>query len=171
MEGLQNCLRCLRDWLNVFFSLGEIMLVDLPAAAFIQLDHVSHSLFHLTSLEDPFWDRDAVMKTVNAFDVMEQVIQMLQNIPGLTGRKEDDPDDSVNKAIEGIRSQKQGWMMKMSQLAASSGAGHQQAVPVDRSQEQGAYWGDDLMPNTGPDEQWLRDFLVSWDFGVPGSAI
>jgi len=69
--------------------------MEIPRAIYWQLEHVMTSLFQLTMLDDPAWDRDAVRRTADVFEMLERLAAGLESLPVQRLGMDPDPDDDL----------------------------------------------------------------------------
>ncbi len=152
LECLERVLACADAWFRIFFSMPDTALLELPLAIFWQLHHNTAALFRLTVLDDPAWDRDAVRRTVDVFEMLERLAVNLEHVPGLTGRNADDEDDAVCESVRAIREMKGNWEAEVA--AASQGRGAVADLP--------GFAGDEDAGMNFLNDPWLSDMFGGW---------
>ena len=72
-DTCSKCLEATKDWFDIFFL---VPISDYPAMAFTfwcQLMHCLISLYKLTVLDEPAWDRGTVRDTIDVIDVCDKI--------------------------------------------------------------------------------------------------
>jgi hypothetical protein len=160
LECLQNCFAATKAWNHVFFNLPDMAYLELPAVAFLQLQHVLMSLYELTTLDDPVWDRDAVRRENDYFKLAEQVAGVLDRLPHLMGSPGGPEEDVLKRAAWDIRFEYGGKVFDDGRPDAPKyGPASPSAVAVPAQLPM----SEDEDADFVIDDQWLSDMLRTYD--------
>lgn len=95
LDNLHGVLRTISSWMAAFETLPPLAPMGFTYPVFAQLSHCALSLFRLTVLRDPAWDRAAVRRTADVFDIVDRLAARLEALPALAGLVIDRNEDNI----------------------------------------------------------------------------
>lgn len=154
VESLYACLRSIRSWFDVFFTIPVAEYIGFPFSIFSQMSHCMTALYKLSTLEDPAWNKDMVRNTANVLSILDQIITNMKRASILAGLEDDDTADTLfKKALKVVSSLRLGWQAK---LAVEPTEIIQPGQVVDEVITE-------AFPMDFQDDLWLTDILTSWE--------
>lgn len=191
VDSLYSCLRSVRAWYDIWFSVPLSELPSLPFAMFIQLSQTQVALYRLTTTEDPAWDKEVLRNTADLLVILDRTIERFEAMatayPLTTGS--DDTDTTLfSKATKIMRNIKASWEPALAQnlggpglptpnshgsnTAPASGGGLQIGQPGQVPLGPGGTVLDNTDPTlAGPpitmdftDLAWMTDVFGPWEF-------
>ncbi|KAF6804129.1 C6 transcription factor [Colletotrichum sojae] len=178
LDILYACLHAVKAWFEHFFTLPPGAYYAIPFPFFAQLSHCTISLYRLSVLEDPVWDRAAVRGTIDIIATLDEVCARFMRVCAEAGLNVDVEDgNAFTKAVKTIRGLKGTWEAALGPFVSPAataaaagvvgvpgpaGGGVMAGVPgasgvgevVDFGQ-----LGMDLMDN-----RWFTDIFAPFDF-------
>ncbi|CAG9990119.1 unnamed protein product [Clonostachys byssicola] len=187
IDSMYGCVRSIRGWHDLFFSLPINELPGLPFSCFIHLFQCQVSLYRLATTEDPAWDKDMMRHTVDLLEFLDQAHDRFQQLNQVYVLKTGPGDETLwQKGCKIMRNIKAMWEPALasaalgglptpssqgfSGLGSGSVAGMPVPGPVHNSGAAAAMGGDKnpLLPENGPmdfnDMAWMTDVFGPWDF-------
>lgn len=156
LQCLYACIESIKSWFEVFFSISPIAYIGFPFSIFSQLVRCLATLYRLSTLDDPAWDKKGVQKTADLLHILDRVINNMEQVKTLAGlnNNESTEEDIFSQTAKLFRSIRPGWEAKLgpddlmisttSTLDDTSETSLAEAFPVNFS-----------------DNDWLTDFLLS----------
>lgn len=157
LESLCACLQATKKFLDLWLSLHPAEYISCPFPIFYQFSFALVSLYKLSTLEDPAWDKGMVRNTANVLEFLDRCTYNMKrcadSIPDL------DPDDPQwniwEKGVKMCHSIKQGWEPKLMEAwypnMPGNGAGS--ALPQTGSEI------PDVFPINGLDDAFMMEFF------------
>lgn len=71
---LSRCVQAARAWFDVFFGLEPTTYAMFGFAMWAQLTHLVISIYRLTLLNEPWWDKDMVRRTIDLGQVLDEML-------------------------------------------------------------------------------------------------
>jgi hypothetical protein len=161
LSMLARCLQTIRAWLDVYFNMPPATSASASFFIWCQMSHVTTSLYRLSVIEEPDWDKDLVRATVDLMEVMDKLIQRFSHVSAEAGLICDRPDglDPYAMVVLSVRTIKSAWEMTV----RPEGVGVGVLLP-DGLGELDSFSTEFL---EGINE-WMSDMFVSWDSMVVG---
>lgn len=156
LEPFYNALYCIKGWIDTFFTLPNLSYMDVTFFMFGQFTHCLVSLYRLSILDDPSWDREFVKQTI---DVIQVVERFATNIEGVRDTRplimDIDEEDLFTKSAAMMRKLGEAWAGDIAAIGAKS---KQKETPI----------GDivvppELMDLDLFDSEWMTDMFLAWD--------
>lgn len=132
IDTMYACLRAVRAWYDIFFTIPPTEIPGLPFSIFVQLPQTQVALYRLTTAEDPSWDKEVLRTTADLlttldntatrFDETARVYQMQTLGDGLT---------LFHKGAKIVRNVKANWEPALAQTLGGGG------IPTPASQGRG----------------------------------
>lgn len=157
LESLCAALHATKNWLDVWLSVSPFLYQAIPFTSFFQFSRVIVSLFRLSTLEDPSWDKAMVRNTANVLDYLDRTGYSMKRCIE-TAMSPDDPDWCVlEKGIRIVQSIKQGWEPKLMEIWYPS------LAPSDLNGDEFVPPAPDLamLPINGLDDAWMMQIFGS----------
>ncbi|KAJ5278979.1 hypothetical protein N7478_004351 [Penicillium angulare] len=120
LESLYTALQATKNWLDVWLSFSPDFYQGLPFTLFFQFARNIVSLYRLSTLEDPGWDRNMVRSTANILDIIERIIYNMKKCANMVA--EANPalrefDKGIfDKGMKMMASIKLGWEPKLMEI-------------------------------------------------------
>ena len=80
LECLYACVESIKSWFEVFFSIPPAAYIGFPLSMFSQRVHCLVTLYSLSTLDDPVWDKNGVWKTADLLLILDQVINNMEQV-------------------------------------------------------------------------------------------
>ena len=150
LECLYASVDALKSWFDVFLAIPPGEYIGFPFGIFSQLVHNLVTLYQLSTLDEPAWDKAAVRRIADVLHILKCVVNNTAQVAPLT-KRDSNPDDDVFTHLsiryESIRA---GWEAKL-------GLNHMMAPPQMIQEPLDTM---DL-PLVGDTNDWLADILKS----------
>ncbi|KAK2059580.1 hypothetical protein LY76DRAFT_511846 [Colletotrichum caudatum] len=164
LDILYACLHGVKAWFDHFFTLQPAAYVYLSFLCFAQMSHCVVSLYRLSILEDPVWDRASVRSTVDLIATLDEVANRFVLVCDGAGLRDDTGEGTMfDKAVKTIRGLKSTWEAALAPFAktdptaaaaAAAAGGGVGAGEPDLTQ-----FGLDLIDN-----RLFTDIFIPFDF-------
>ena len=154
IETLYACLKSMKSWFELFFNVPLTDYIKFPFSIFSQLVHCLFTLFRLSNLDDPTWDKHSVKDTADLFPIIDQVITNLEQAAAQFDTNDSPEGDLFSRAAKKYRSIRLEWETKLRpedltvSTVPSVEIGSDCALPEDLSME-------------FADNDWMMDFLFA----------
>ncbi|KAJ5713761.1 uncharacterized protein N7483_010942 [Penicillium malachiteum] len=160
LESLCAALHATKRWLDIWLSIPPELYYGLPFTMFFQFSRALMSLFKLSTLEDPSWDRNVVRNTANVLEILDQIHFNMNKTAEMVVAANDQDLSIFEKGVKMITSIKQGWEPKLMEVwypslppSGLSGTGDEFVPPApDLS---------NLMSLNGLDDAWMMEIFGS----------
>ena len=153
-NSLDRVLQSINSWFDIFFTITPAAYIDFPFSIFSQLIRCLITIYRLTTLDDPSWDKNGVWKTVDPLLIIHRVINNLEQVAILAGLDNSDSHerDAFSRAAQMFGALRPGWETKLAQ-------GDLLATPLQQSSDEtfplGAFGVESF------DDDWFMDLLLS----------
>lgn len=173
-EILGKTASAIKIWFASFWPISRNYYSALSFASWCQLAHCLMSLYKLSVLDEPAWDRVALRRDLDVFDVSDRIIQDMADAGtarrlSTTGRgagsrsnvaAEDDIFSTCTKLLTAMRNS---WATEMG-MAVRSEPNGTSYEPIATEFVDAVTSGPMAMPMNLADDAWLTDiFNVSWE--------
>lgn len=163
----------IRSWFNKFFPLSKEYYTALSFAMWCQLAHCLMSLYKLSTLDEPAWDRAALRRDLDLIEICDRIIGDMDEAASFRRPRRSDmamtpplyPDsteaDIFSVCTRMVVSMRNSWASELGalQMDPTNPAANKQ--PVENSFVDNITMG---MPMSLLDDAWLTDiFNVSWE--------
>ena len=150
-----HALYTIKAWLDKFFNIPQSAYPDVTFSMFSQFIHCIVSLFRLSTIDDPNWDRDAVKQTVDLVQVIERFAANVEKVRDARNLVIDnDEEDMFTKSTVLMRRLAAAWSAEIAAVGVRQNP--EQAVPeIELPPE--------LMDLDMLDGEWLTEMFLSWD--------
>ncbi|KAL9107001.1 MAG: hypothetical protein Q9227_008037 [Pyrenula ochraceoflavens] len=101
----------IRSWFNVFFTITPAAYVGFPFSIFSQLAGCLMTLYRLSTLDDPTWDENGVLKSESPLRILDRVVNNMEQVATFVGLdNSDSPDgDIFSRVAQMFRSVRPSW--------------------------------------------------------------
>lgn len=125
---LSRCVQAARAWFDVFFGLEPATYVMFGFAMWAQLTHLVISLYRLTLLNEPWWDKDMVRGTIDLSQVLDEILVRAGGRSQSAGSEEvGDSSEAMFYLVKSVKTIKAAWgpllAPKPTEKAAASAEG------------------------------------------------
>ncbi|KAL0944843.1 C6 transcription factor [Colletotrichum truncatum] len=174
LDILYACLHAVKSWFEHFFTLPPASYYAIPFPFFAQLSHCTVSLYRLTVLEDPVWDRASVRNTIDLIATLDEIGDRFMRVFVEAGLNVDvEEGNAFAKAVKTISGLRNTWAATLGPIvnpattavanpgvggAAVLGGSGVPAGPGVGDLELGQF-GYDMMDN-----RWFTDIFTPFDF-------
>jgi hypothetical protein len=184
LDSMYSCLRAVRAWYDVWFSIPMTDLPGLPFAMLTQLTHVQVALYRLSTSDDPAWDKEVLRNTADLLLILDKTMERFEAMktvyPMKTG--ENDADLTLwSRATKIIKSIRASWEPALTQtydnhnnhcsnpgLPTPNSQGHSAAVNGGGIPIGMGHTMDPNLPDPAAmgfvDLPWMMDVFGSWEF-------
>ncbi|KAJ5949626.1 hypothetical protein N7454_001210, partial [Penicillium verhagenii] len=156
LESLCAALHATKNWLDVWLSVSPFSYHGLPFTTFFQFSRSIVSLFRLSTLEDPGWDKTMVRNTANILDYLDRTHYNMKRCIETAVPPGESEWCTLEKGIKMVQSIKQGWEPKLMDVwypsLPSGGMAGDEFVPPAP---------DLMLPIDGLDDAWMMQIFGS----------
>ena len=163
IERLYGCTESIKSWFEVFFTIPPIAYIGFPFSVFSQLVRCLITLYRLSTLDDPAWDKHSVRNTANLLAIFDQVVNNMEQVATLAGHDNNDSigEDVFSRTAKMFRAIRPGWEAKLIGLEDPTAT----TLPTPPSAS------DTPLPLDFPMEQlddaWLMDLFLTPNYQFP----
>ncbi|CAF9905139.1 MAG: hypothetical protein GOMPHAMPRED_003053 [Gomphillus americanus] len=161
-----QALYTIKAWLDNFFNLSESAYPDITFSMFSQFIHCIVSLFRLSTIDDPNWDRDVVKQTVDLVQVIERFAMNVEKVRDTRNLVIDnDEEDMFTKSTALMRRLAAAWSAEIAAVGLKKQ--QQQQQQQDPAAEKQVVPEIEVPPELMDldllDSEWLTEMFLSWD--------
>ncbi|KAJ5678218.1 uncharacterized protein N7477_003851 [Penicillium maclennaniae] len=156
LESLCTCLQACKFWLDTWLEISPDHHIGISFTVFYQFSRALVSLYKLSTLEDPAWDRNMVRNTANVLEILDRILYNLKR----SSRIMSDPDhleyNVYEKGVKMLQAIKQGWEPKLMEVwfpNLPTDVISNQYVPTSPLPE--------VLPMPGFDDAWMLEVFGS----------
>lgn len=144
LDYLYTCLQAVKEFFDLLLSSPPATFISLPLPILVQISHTLNSLFRLSILDCPGWDKTVVRSTVDLLSIAERLAVQLGQVAQSAGiDSEGSDDDSFSISARDMLKLRAAWASRMAD------SGHQATEAV----------GGPSLPNT---EMGYMDNFLAW---------
>ncbi|RAK81612.1 transcription factor domain-containing protein [Aspergillus fijiensis CBS 313.89] len=148
---LYACLHVVKQFFDLFFTIAPAEYTSLALSYLTQVSHCLVTLFRLSTLDYPGWDKAAVKGTVDLLAVAEQIATRMSQVAAAVGMRSDgalgDPFSKLGMMMQKLRSE---WAVRLPECPG---------VVVDRGGGGGGGGGEGFASSM---EMGDLDSFLSW---------
>ena len=193
IDSMYSCLRAVRSWYEIWFSIPLIDIPGLPFSIYTQLSQTQVALHRLTTSEEPAWDKELLRNTADLLVILDRSAVRFEEVERVYPQEPGEDCQTIwSKAVKILRNIKATWEPTLSQSLSggSSGSGGVGGLPTPNSHEAAANVGGGAgrgAPNAGQapgghgmvvdntasvladpvdfnDLAWMTDVFGPWEF-------
>jgi hypothetical protein len=171
-EILSQTVECIKTWFDFFFNSLPDFHLGLSFAAWCQLAQCLMTLYKLTSLNDPFWDRAALRRDIDLLQVCDRIVAATEGAGlrrqaagnqsnGQRNQVEEDMFMTITRLLSNVRN---GWAMELNGRQPTDMEAAN--LPIDDNLATHQFNAGVPMPASFNflDDAWLTEiFNVSWE--------
>ncbi|KAH8896118.1 MFS general substrate transporter [Thozetella sp. PMI_491] len=109
LEDRYSCLANIKSFYDHFFTIPPSAYVGFSIFTFLHLSHYSASLYRLSTLEDPAWDKNTVIQTMNVARMWQRTAEHMDQVAAATGMVQDGPEDIYTRLATLCRLASRNW--------------------------------------------------------------
>ena len=158
MESLFACVKSIKSWFEVFFTIPTTAYIGFPFSIFSQLVRCLVTLWRLSTLNDPAWDKNGVQKAVDLLLTMDHVINNMEQATTLAGLDNSNiaEGDVFSRTAKLFRSIRHGWEAKLGPEEPIVST-----IPTPPTANETSL--PEPFPVDFADSDWVMDFLLTQD--------
>ena len=159
LKRLYACVESTKSWFEVFFSIPPTDYIGFPFSIFSQLVRCLVTLYRLSTLNDPAWDKNGVREAADLLLILDQVINNMEQVANLAGLDNNDSTegDVFSRTAKKFRSIRPEWEAKL--------GSNDLIVPTMPPPENA---NETPLPEAFPvdfaDNDWMMEFLLAPNF-------
>lgn len=116
IDALYSCLRAVRAWYDIWFTIPLAEVPSLPFAFFIQLSQTQVALYRLTTTDDPAWDKEVLRNTADLLVILDRTIERFNDVAKAYPMKTTEEDGTLfTKAMKIMKNIKASWEPALTQ--------------------------------------------------------
>lgn len=158
LKRLYACVESIKSWFDVFFTIPPIDYIGFPFSIFSQLLHCLVTLYRLSTLQDPAWDKNGVQETIDLLLTLDQVINNMEQVATVAGldNSNSTEGDVFSRIARELRSIRLEWeaMLRLHDLIIPTSPTLQNVTETPFSE---------ALPVDLADSDWMMDFLLAPD--------
>ncbi|KAJ5157257.1 uncharacterized protein N7482_008357 [Penicillium canariense] len=157
LESLYTSLQAAKSWLDLWLSVPVENYTAVSFTIFFQFSRALVSLYRLSILEDPAWDKTLVRNTANILEYLDRMANMMKNCADHISVPHQPEWNIFEKGQVMVRCIKEGWEPKLMEVWYPSLPSTE--VENDFNQPNPAL--SDILPITGFDDAWMMEIFGS----------
>ncbi|KAJ5114045.1 hypothetical protein N7456_002579 [Penicillium angulare] len=114
LDHLYACLHVVKQFFDLFFTIPPAGYTSLALPYLTQISHCLVTLFRLSTLDYPGWDKSAVKGTVDLLAITEQILRRMSQVADAVGMRceeaYDDPFSKLGMMMQKLRSE---WAVRL----------------------------------------------------------
>ncbi|KAK4187418.1 hypothetical protein QBC35DRAFT_233924 [Podospora australis] len=121
--AMEACLTAIKDWFDRHFSIPSYVYIGMTFSYWCHMAHCLLSLYRLSILDDPAWDRRAVRQKVDLVAICDRLKVGFEELSARR-KLESGPtieEDGFSKFNAMLRSMKSGWSAEIAALDGNTG--------------------------------------------------
>ncbi|OIW24686.1 hypothetical protein CONLIGDRAFT_584386, partial [Coniochaeta ligniaria NRRL 30616] len=174
-EILSRIVDTLKRWFDMFFPLSNAHYTALSLAFWCQLAHTIMSLYKISTLDEPAWDRAALRRDIDVLDICDRVIhdmnaasahrrQIRPEIAATTPSQCAADNDIFSVCGRMIVAMRNGWALELGAPQMDPTGLAADGPPDDNGFVDNITTGPMAVPINFLDDAWLTDvFNISWE--------
>ncbi|OAA37907.1 hypothetical protein NOR_06984 [Metarhizium rileyi] len=110
INSMYSCTKHARKFYDIFFAIPAFEVAGLPFVAYVEMSHMQATLYRLTTVEDPAWDKDIMKSTADLMYLLDKTIELFYRIDEVYPIRTDDNDGTLfSKAAKILRNLRNSW--------------------------------------------------------------
>lgn len=171
IESMHACVRSIRSWYDLFFSLTAADFPGLPFSFFIEMSHTQMALYRITTCDDPTWDKTMIRNTADILTILDRTADKLLLMAQTFPFKSEEAEETMYvKGAKMMRNLRQQWEPTIMQHTGGLPTPNSQGMtggpsstmePAPLDQDTGIMM-DQTLDFT--DTTWMADMFAPWDY-------
>ena len=157
VKVLFACVESVKSWFEVFFTIPLIEYIGFSFSILSQLVHCLVTLYKLSTLNDPAWDKNGVQESANLLLILDQVINNLEQATATFDCSDSPLGELFSRTAKKFRSLRLDWEAKLGPEDSTV-----VAIPTAQTTHEAPLAGD--FPNEFLEDDWMMDFLLAPSF-------
>lgn len=157
LESLCTSLRAAKSWLDIWLSIPPEQYMGISFTMFFQFSRALVSLYKLSTLDDPAWDKNLVRNTANILEILDRILYHMKKCAEHIAVPNELDWNIFEKGVRMIQSIKQGWEPNLMEVwfprLPSNG--------IDNDFVQAEPALPDILPIGGFDDVWMLEVFGS----------
>jgi hypothetical protein len=110
------CLRAVRSWYEIWFSIPLIDIPGLPFSVYTQLSQTQVALHRLTTSDDPAWDKELLRNTADLLVILDRSAARFEEVARVYPQEPGEDCQTIwSKAVKILRNIKTTWEPTLAQ--------------------------------------------------------
>lgn len=110
INSMYSCARSIKTFYDVFFAIPAYEVAGLPFAAYVEMSHMQATLYRLTTVEDPAWDKDIIRSNTDLIYFLDKTIELFSRVDEVYPVRTDDHDGTLfTKGAKILRNLRNSW--------------------------------------------------------------
>lgn len=107
---MYSCARSARAFWDDFGNVAPIEVAGMPFAAYVGMSHVQATLYRITMVEDPAWDKAILRNTANILTMLDKAVELFYRADEVYPVRTDDSDGTLlSKGAKTLRKLRNSW--------------------------------------------------------------
>lgn len=116
IDSMYCCLRAVRSWYDVWFSIPLIDIPGLPFSIYTQLSQTQVALHRLTVTDDPAWDKELLRNTADLLVILDRSAVRFEEVERVYPQEPGEDCQTIwSKAVKILRNIKTTWEPTLAQ--------------------------------------------------------
>ena len=167
---LSTCVQAARTWFDAFFRIDPEAYALFGFAIWAQLSHLVLSVYRLTLLNEPWWDRGLVTRTIDLNQVLDQMLNRMTSASQAAALDGSPHDREIAfYPIKSIKAIKAAWGPLLAPKPTGEATADTERFNLDGLD------GTNVMADLGAGlpvedglESWMDMFTMAWMHGETG---
>jgi len=160
---LSRCVQAARAWFDIFFGLEPATYAMFGFSIWAQFSHLVVSVYRLTLLNEPWWDKDMVRRTIDLSQVLDEMLDRVESRPHPAGLEDvGDNREAMFYLVKGIKTIKTAWGPLLAPKPTGNATTSTESFDVGGSNGTRAT-APELVPGLMDDlDGWTDMFTMAW---------
>lgn len=116
IDSMYSCLRAVRSWYEIWFSIPLIDIPGLPFSIYTQLSQTQVALHRLTTSDDPAWDKELLRNTADLLVILDRSAARFEEVGRVYPQEPGEDCQTIwSKAVKILRNIKATWEPTLAQ--------------------------------------------------------
>jgi hypothetical protein len=155
LESLCTCLHAAKSWFDVWITIPGGDYLGMPFTMYFQFSRALVTLYKLSTLEDPAWDKTMVRNTANILEILDRIAYGMKTCAESLNVN-DEEWNIFEKGMRMTQSIKQGWEPKLMEIwypnVPANDLGGDFVTPTSALEP---------LPTNGFDDMWMMEIFGS----------
>lgn len=155
LESLCTCLHAAKSWFDVWITIPGEDYLGMPFTMYFQFSRALVTLYKLSTLDDPAWDKTMVRNTANILEILDRLTYGMKTCADSLN-VENEEWNIFEKGMKMTQSIKQGWEPKLMEIwypnVPANDLGGNFVAPSSALEP---------LPTNGFDDMWMMEIFGS----------